>query len=69
MAKAIKNFISAFFLAFFTKWMEDAFILSGIGLAVVNTYLISTVQASTLAGNYTLAAVLILFGLVIAKRG
>lgn len=69
MAKTIKNFISAFFVAFFTKWMEDAFILSGIALVVLNTYLISSIQASTLAGNYTLAAVLILFGLVIAKRG
>lgn len=68
IAKAIKNFIIAFFTAFFTKWLEDVFILSGIVLGVVNTYLITVVDANVLAGNYVLAAVLIFTGVIIARR-
>jgi len=65
IAKAIKDF----FIAFFTNWVEDFLILSGIALAVVNTYLISTIGTNILAGNYTLAAVLVFFGVILAKRG
>lgn len=65
IAKAIK----AFFIAFFTQWMEDVLILAGIGLIVVNTYLIGVVDYNVLAGNYLLGVVLIFMGVVMAKRG
>lgn len=64
IAKAIK----AFFIAFFTRWVEDVLILAGIGLIVVNTYLIGVVTGNILAGNYLLGVVLILLGVVLAKR-
>lgn len=69
MAKAIKNFIISFFTTFFTKWVEDVLILAGIGLIVVNTYLIGVVDYNVLAGNYLLGVVLIFMGVVMAKRG
>lgn len=68
MAKAIKNFIIAFFTGFFTHWVEDFLILVGIGLIVVNTYLITIVGSNILAGNYLLGFVLIFIGVVLAKR-
>lgn len=68
MAKAIKNFISAFFMTFFTKWLEDFLILSAVILGVVNTYLISVISPNILAGNYVLAAFLFIFGLIFSRR-
>ncbi|ERN52835.1 hypothetical protein M3689_07240 [Alkalihalophilus marmarensis] len=68
MAKVLKGFIIAFLTAFFTKWLEDVFILSGLVLVVVNTYLISIVEWNILAGNYLLGMVLIILGFVLAKR-
>ena len=64
IAKAIK----AFFIAFFTQWVEDVLILAGISLIVVNTYLIGVVSGNILAGNYLLGVVLIFLGVVLAKR-
>lgn len=64
IAKAIKAFI----VAFFTQWVEDVLILAGIGLIVVNTYLIGVVSGNILAGNYLLGVVLIFLGVVLAKR-
>ncbi|GIO22438.1 hypothetical protein [Oceanobacillus sp. J11TS1] len=68
MAKAIKNFISAFFISFFTKWLEDFLILSAVILGIVNTYLITVISPNILAGNYVLAAFLFIIGVVIARR-
>ena len=64
IAKAIK----AFFIAFFTQWVEDVLIMAGISLIVVNTYLIGVVSGNILAGNYLLGVVLIFLGVVLAKR-
>ena len=69
MAKTIRGMIISFLTAFFTNWMEDVLILSGIILVVVNTYLISVVQTNILAGNYLTGVVLTLMGVVWAKRG
>lgn len=68
MAKAIKNFITTFFVAFFTDWLEDVFILSAIALVVVNTYLITVVDLNILIGNYVLAVFLAIIGLALARR-
>ena len=68
MAKTIANSITSFFTVFFTKWLEDFLIFAGIILAVVNTYLISVIDANILAGNYVLSVVLILIGIIIARR-
>lgn len=65
IAKAIK----AFFISFFTHWVEDFLILAGITFAVVNTYLIGVINTNVLAGNYTVSAVLFLLGIVLARRG
>jgi len=48
--------------------LEDFLIFAGIILAVVNTYLISVIDANILAGNYVLSVVLILIGIIIARR-
>lgn len=68
IAKAIKEFLISFFVSFFTKWVEDFLILTGLTLAVVNTYLITVVDSNILAGNYVLSAVLIFVGIIIARR-
>ncbi|WP_026908946.1 hypothetical protein [Paucisalibacillus globulus] len=68
MAKTIKDFLIVFFTAFFTKWLEDFFILSAIVLVVVNTYLISVISLNILIGNYVLAIFLVIIGLVLARR-
>jgi len=68
MAKSIRNFITASFPSFFTKWLEDFLILTGTGLIIINTYLISSIQTSTLSGNYLLGFVLIFIGVILAKR-
>lgn len=68
MAKVIKSFVVMFFTGFFTNWLEDFFILAGIGIIVFNTYLITIAEVNVLAGNYTLGVVLIIIGLVLAKR-
>ena len=68
MAKAIKDFIIAFFTTFFTKWLADFLIFTGIALIIANTYLISVIPSNILAGNYLLGAVLIVLGVIFAKR-
>lgn len=64
MAKAIKKF----FITFFTYWVEDFLILSGIILGIVNTYLITVIKSNILAGNYLLSVVLIFMGIILARR-
>lgn len=68
MAKVIKNFIIAFATGFFTNWLEDFLILTGIGIIIFTTYLIKAVEINILAGNYLLGFVLILIGILLAKR-
>ena len=68
MAKAIKAFIISFFTAFFTKWLEDFFILVAVVLVIVNTYLITVIDLNILIGNYVLAIFLAIIGLVLARR-
>lgn len=68
MAKAIKNFIKAFLISFFTEWLEDFFILLAAGLAIVNTYLFSVIDYNILAGNYVLAVFLFIIGLILSRR-
>ncbi|MEK4871571.1 hypothetical protein [Niallia sp. FSL W8-1348] len=68
MAKAIKKFFILFFTVFFTQWLEDFFIFTGAVIIIVNTYLITIVEGNILAGNYLLGFVLIITGIVIAKR-
>lgn len=68
MAKAIKQFLIAFFTGFFTNWLEDFLILSGITLGIVNTYLITVIKPNILAGNYLLSVVLIFMGIIFARR-
>lgn len=68
MAKVVKDFLIIFFTAFFTKWLEDFFIVSAIILVVVNTYLISVIDLNILIGNYVLAVFLAIIGLALARR-
>ncbi|MBO1003745.1 hypothetical protein ACFSKI_19140 [Pseudogracilibacillus auburnensis] len=68
MAQTLKQFILSFFTTFFTKWLEDFFIFTGLGLIIVNTYLISVVNLNVLAGNYLTGFVLIVIGVFLAKR-
>jgi hypothetical protein len=68
MAKVIKKFIIAFFIGFFTNWLEDFLILIGVGILVANTYFISIIDTNILAGNYFLGTVLIGMGIILAKR-
>lgn len=68
MAKAIKDFFIAFFISFFTKWVEDFLILTALVIVVVNTYLITVISPNILAGNYVLAAFLFIIGIVLARR-
>lgn len=68
LAKIIHEFLIAFFTAFFSRWLEDFFIVVGLIVLVVNTYLISVVALNVLLGNYLLALILLLAGIAIAKR-
>lgn len=63
MAKTLRNIITALFVLL-GKYLEDIFIIGGIGVIVATTY-----GWNVTAGNYLLGAVLILFGLILAKRG
>jgi len=68
VAKAIKDFIIAFFTSFFTDWVEDFLILSALVIVVVNTYLITVISPNVLAGNYVLAVFLFIIGIALARR-
>lgn len=68
MAKAFRNFILSFFTVFFTKWLEDFFILAGLFMVVVTTYLFTFIKINILVGNYLVGAILILAGIAIARK-
>ncbi|MCM3411237.1 hypothetical protein [Metabacillus litoralis] len=59
MAKLIKLFI----INVLNKWVEDLFMLVGIGFLVYTTYSINIT-----AGNYLVGAVFLLFGFLMAKK-
>lgn len=56
--------IIKFFRNLLTQWLEDFFIISGILVALITTYY----TFGMIIGNYALAFILIIFGLLIAKR-
>jgi len=67
MAKIIRSFIIAFFLGFLT-WAEDLLIFIGLGFMVVTTYFITELEINILAGNYLLGFILLVMGLLLAKK-
>lgn len=60
MGKKIKIFI----ILLLTKWLEDLFILAGTSVIVATTY----INFGQTVGNYLLGAILLVFGLLIAKK-
>jgi hypothetical protein len=64
IAKTIKKMI----LSFFTNWLEDFFIVAGVALLVINTYQLTIAPLNIIVGNYTLSAILVLAGVILAKK-
>jgi hypothetical protein len=64
MAKILKNKIGAFLKSLVTKWLEDIFIFLGIILILITTYN----RFGEVIGNYSLGFVLLVLGLVFAKK-
>lgn len=64
MAKNLKKLISNLFINLLTKWLEDFFILVGIVMIIVTTYM----RFGTTIGNYSLGFVFLVFGFLIAKK-
>lgn len=60
MGKTIKIFL-AYLLA---KWLEDLFIIAGISVVIATTY----INFGSMVGSYLLGGVLLMVGLLIAKR-
>jgi len=60
MGKKIKSII----INLLTKWLEDLFIIAGISVIVATTY----INFGQIVGSYLLGAVLLLIGILIAKR-
>lgn len=60
MGKKLKSVI----IHLLTKWLEDLFILAGISVIVITTYL----EFGSKVGNYLLGFILLAFGILIAKR-
>lgn len=64
MAKLLKEKLSTIINFLFKKALEDVFIFLGVALVLFTTY--NTFGLT--AGNYSLSAFLLLFGLIIAKK-
>lgn len=64
MTKLLKENLSIFFKSFLTKWLEDFFILMGLGVILFTTYN----EFGYMIGNYSLGFVFLVFGFLIAKR-
>lgn len=64
MAKLLKLNIGKFFKSLLSNWLEDFLIFVGVAIALITTY----EHFGTVIGNYSLGFVLVLFGLVIAKK-
>ena len=60
MGKKLKSII----VNLLAKWLEDLFIIAGISVIVATTY----INFGSMVGSYLLGAVLLLIGLLIAKR-
>lgn len=60
MGKKLKSII----INLLTKWIEDLFILAGTSVIVATTY----INFGQMVGSYLLGAILIVFGLLIAKK-
>lgn len=60
MGKKLKSMI----IILLTKWLEDLFILAGTSVIVATTY----INFGEMVGNYLLGAILLVFGILIAKR-
>ncbi|WP_368657638.1 hypothetical protein AB3Z07_21230 [Metabacillus halosaccharovorans] len=59
MAKLIR----LFFINLLNNWLEDLFVLLGVGFLIYTTYSINIT-----AGNYLVGAVFLLFGFLMAKK-
>jgi hypothetical protein len=64
MAKMLRKNIKSFFKNLLTKWLEDFFIFIGIGLILITTYQ----KFGDTIGNYLLGLILLLLGLLLAKK-
>jgi len=60
MGKKLKSII----VNLLTRWLEDLFIVAGVSVVVATTY----INFGQMVGNYLLGAVLLVFGLLIAKK-
>jgi len=60
MGKKLKSII----VNLLAKWLEDLFIIAGISVIVATTY----INFGSMVGSYLLGGVLLLIGLLIAKR-
>jgi hypothetical protein len=63
MAKLLKNFIVKFLQILLVKYLEDFFIVAGLVIVVWTTYTINPLIA-----HYLIGAILLIIGLVIARR-
>jgi hypothetical protein len=64
VAKTLRLLIISFLKTLFGKYLEDLFILGGLIVIIGTTYTIDPVIA-----NYVLGGVLVICGLLIAKKG
>lgn len=64
LAKLLKKNIGYFLKYLFTNWLEDFLIFVGVAIALITTYQKFGIDV----GNYLLGFVLVIFGLVIAKK-
>ena len=60
MGKKLKSII----VNLLAKWLEDLFIIAGISVIVATTY----INFGSMVGSYLLGGVLLLLGLLIAKK-
>ncbi len=63
LASILRMYITSFLKAFFSKWLEDFFIVAGAGVMVWTTY-----QLNEYVGHYMVSAILILIGIFLAKN-
>lgn len=64
LAKLLKKNIGVFFKSLLTNWLEDFLIFIGVFIVILTTYQKFGIEI----GNYLLGFILVIFGLVIAKK-
>ena len=64
MAKVLKESLTKFFKNLVTDWLEDLFILLGVLIILITTYR----EFGYMVGNYSLGIVLLVCGLLFAKK-